>query len=237
MFSQLQHLPRHQDAAARGAAGERADHGLQSFGVGVVTVVEDGGAGQREGLAALVTWFERRNGRGGGIKVDPRFNGDGERGHGVLGVVRAGHAQLERAFSIPGAEADAEAILVFRNVQNLRIGARPGAEINRAAGKVAAKLSRIFIVAIEERDAGCRQRGDQLEFGAGDAGLAVRESLNVRGAHVGDHAPVGSGDPGQRGDFAGVVHAHLHHRVTRAPARCEEAAAAGRRRYSGCRAT
>ena len=53
------------------------------------------------------------------------------------------------------------------------------------------------------------KRGDQFEFGAGDAGLALGKVLNVRRADVGDHAPVGRGDARQRGDFAGVVHAHF----------------------------
>ncbi len=59
----------------------------------------------------------------------------------------------------------------------------------------------------------CRgQRVHQLELGAGNAGLAVGKVLNVRRAHVGDHAPVGRGNQRQRGDLAGVVHAHLDHR-------------------------
>ncbi len=40
----------------------------------------------------------------------------------------------------------------------------------------------------------------------------VGKVFNVRGADVGDHAPVGRGDAGQRGNFAGVIHAHLDDR-------------------------
>ncbi len=61
-------------------------------------------------------------------------------------------------------------------------------------------------------DAIGRQRVHQLEFRAGDAGLAVGKVLNVRRAHVGDHAPVRRGYQRQGGDFAGVVHAHLDDR-------------------------
>ena len=31
----------------------------------------------------------------------------------------------------------------------------------------------------------------------------------MRGADVGDHAPIGRGDAGERGNFAGVIHAHF----------------------------
>ena len=53
------------------------------------------------------------------------------------------------------------------------------------------------------------QRGNQFEFGARDAGLALGKVFDVRGADVGDDAPVGRGDAGERGDFAEVIHAHF----------------------------
>ena len=113
----------------------------------------------------------------------------------------------------PARKRTAEAVLVFGDLEDLGIGARAGAEVNCASGKVAAELGHVGIVAVEEGDAGLRQRGYQFELGAGDAGLPVGKTLNMRGADVGDHAPIGRGNPGQRGDLARVIHAHLDHGV------------------------
>ena len=123
--------------------------------------------------------------------------------------MRAQQMQREVAFALAGAEADVQSIEIFGDRKNLRIGAGAAAEIDHAAGKIAAKLRGISIVAVEEGDAVRGQRGHQFELGAGDAGLAVGEVFNVRRADVGDHAPVGRGDARQRGDFARVVHAHF----------------------------
>ena len=115
----------------------------------------------------------------------------------------------EAAFALPGTVVDVQAVKIFRDGENLRIGAGAGAEVDDAAGKIAAKLRDVGIVAVEESDAVGGQRGDQLKLGAGDAGLAFSEVLNMRGADVGDDAPVGRGDAGKRGNFASVVHAHF----------------------------
>jgi len=89
VFAEFEHLPGHQDAALGGTRGERVNHGAQSFWIGVVTVVEDGGARDVDQLAALVAGSERRERLDGGIEIDPCFKGDGEAGDGVGGVVRA----------------------------------------------------------------------------------------------------------------------------------------------------
>ena len=104
-----------------------------------------------------------------------------------------------------------QAVGVLDGRKNLRIGAGTAAEVDDAAGKIAAKLRSVGVVAVEEGDAVRGQRGDQLEFGASNARLALGKIFNVRGADVGDHAPVGRGDARQRGNLAGVIHAHLDH--------------------------
>ena len=57
VLAQFQHLAGDQNAALGGTRGQRANHGLQRFGVGVVAVVENGGAGD---LAALRRACRRR---------------------------------------------------------------------------------------------------------------------------------------------------------------------------------
>ena len=96
--------------------------------------------------------------------------------------------------------------------------------------KVAAELRDVSIGAVEEGDAVGGQRGDQLIFGARDAGLALGKVFDVRGADVGDDAPVGRGDAGEGGDFAQVVHAHLDDGVFVLGLEVAAIAAAGRRR-------
>ena len=59
VLAQLEHLAGDQDAAALGGArGEGANHGAQRLGVGVVAVIENGGAGDLDDLAALVAGGE-----------------------------------------------------------------------------------------------------------------------------------------------------------------------------------
>ncbi len=89
MLAQLEHFAGHQDAASGGTRGEGADHGAQRFGVGVVAVVENRGAGDLDHLAALVAGGERCERGDGGIEIDAGFKRDGQAGHGVRGVVRA----------------------------------------------------------------------------------------------------------------------------------------------------
>ena len=60
VLAQLQHFAGDQNAAACGGTrGEGANHGAQRLGVGVVAVVEDGGAADLDHLAALVAGGER----------------------------------------------------------------------------------------------------------------------------------------------------------------------------------
>ncbi len=64
VLAHLQHFAGDQDAAASGGArGEGADHGAQRLGIGVVAVVENGGAGDLDDLAALVAGGERSDAR------------------------------------------------------------------------------------------------------------------------------------------------------------------------------
>ena len=196
--------------AFRGARGKGANHGAQRFGIGVVAVVENGGAGDLDDFAALVSGRERLESGDGGVEIDSGFEGDGEPGHGIRCVVFAEQMQGEAAFAFAGAIVHVQAGEVFRRLDDLRIGAGAVAEVDDAAGKVAAELRDVGIGAIEEGDAGGGQCGDKLKLCARDAGLAFGEVFNVRGADVGDDAPVGRGDAGKRGDFAAVVHAHFN---------------------------
>ena len=53
---------------------------------------------------------------------------------------------------------------------------------------------------------------DQLIFRARNAGHAIGKVLAVGAADVGDDSPIGTGNARERGDFAGMRHAHLDHR-------------------------
>lgn len=59
VLAQLEHLAGHENAAACGGArGEGSDHRAQSFGVGVIAVVQNRGSADLDDLAALVTGSE-----------------------------------------------------------------------------------------------------------------------------------------------------------------------------------
>ena len=182
------------------------------FGIGVVAVVEDGGAGDLEDLAALVARRQRRQGGGGGIHIHSRLARDRQACHRVVGIVRAQELKCQVTLATGTAITNLQAILVFGHDEDLRIGAGAGTEVDRLAREVAPELRDVEIVAIEESDAAARKRGNQFELGARDAALPVGKVLHVRRAHVGDHAPVGSGDARQGRDFAGMIHAHFDYR-------------------------
>ncbi len=93
----------------------------------------------------------------------------------------------------------------------LGLGAGAASEIDSLAAEVATELADIRIVAVQKGDAIGGQRLDQFILGARNAADAVGKVLRMRVADIGDHAPVGRCDPGQRGNFAGVRHAHLNH--------------------------
>ena len=138
------------------------------------------------------------------------FERDRESGHGVLRVMRAEKMEIEGPFVFARAKMHVQAGDIFRATSRIcGIGARTDAEVDDLPVEIAAELRDIRVGAVEERDAVGGQRGDQFEFGARDAGLALGEILDVRGADVGDDAPVGRGDAGEGCDFAQVVHAHL----------------------------
>ena len=170
--------------------------------------------------------------------------------------MRAQQAEREFAIALPGAIFHMQTSQVFGRREKLRIGARTGAEVNGPAGKVAAKLRNIRIVAVEEGHAVGRQRGHQLELGARDAGLTLGKVLDVRRANIGHNAPIGRGNARQRRDLTRMVHADFKNakggiarearqgqghvscpfqrQQTRAPAPGAIAAVGGRRRCSDC---
>ena len=212
VFAHFKHLAGNENPAAGGARGQGANHRAERLGIGVIAVVENRRAADLDDLASFVAGGERLERGDGRIQIDARLDSNGEPGQDIRCVVRTQQIEGQLALKLPGPKAHMQAGKVFGGVKKLRIGARACAEVDGAAGKVAAKLGDIWIVAVEKSDAGRRQRLNQLEFCAGNAGLAVGEVFDVRGANVGDHAPVGRGDASQGGDLAGVVHAHLDDR-------------------------
>ncbi len=102
-----------------------------------------------------------------------------------------------------------KAVRVFDALENLWVGARAIAEVDHAALEVAPELRHVGIRAVEKCNSVGGQCGDELELRAGDTGLTFGESLDVRSADVGDDTPVWSGDAGERGNLAKMIHAHL----------------------------
>ncbi len=210
VFAEFEHFAGDQDAALGGTRGQRVNHGAQRLGVGVVAVIEDRGAGNLDDFTALVAGRERLERGDGGIEVDSGLESHGEAGHRIGRVVRA--EQMERKVRLrarPHDSGHARPAVSSVDVENLRIGTGADAEVDHAALEVAPELRHVRIVAVEKCNAVGGQRGNQFEFCARNTGLALGEVLDVRGANVGDDTPVGSGDAGERGDLAKVVHAHF----------------------------
>ena len=65
--------------------------------------------------------------------------------------------QSKVGLTLAGAKVDVQAVLILGAGEDLRIGAGSGAEVNDAAGKIAAKLRGVGVVAVEERDAVLRE--------------------------------------------------------------------------------
>ena len=113
MLALFEHLAGHQDAAKCGAGGKSANHGAQRFGVGVVAVVENGGAGDFDDLAALVSGGERLERGYSSVQIGAGFERDSETGHGVRRVMLAKHVQGEAAFAVGGTVFHMQAGKVF----------------------------------------------------------------------------------------------------------------------------
>jgi hypothetical protein len=133
VLAQFEHLPGHQDAAARGGPrSQRVNHGAQRFGVRVVAVV------QRVAPPISITWprlspaVSDAIALHGSIQIDARFQSHGEPGQRVQCVVRAQQVEREFALALSGAIFDVQASQVFVAPRELRIGARAGAEVDDA---------------------------------------------------------------------------------------------------------
>jgi len=117
--------------------------------------------------------------------------------------------QSEIGLTLADAKVDVQTVEILDCGENLRIGAGTGTKVNDAPGEIAAKLRGVGVITVEERDSVWGKRFNELKLCASDAGLAIGEVLNVRGADVGDDAPIGRGDSSERGNFAGVIHSHF----------------------------
>src|SRR5271165_1381076 len=118
--------------------------------------------------------------------------------------------QMKAGVRLTRANPDALALGTERfDRLSLRIGVWTSAKIDCLTAEVAAELRHVRVVAIEKGDSVRGQRFDQFIFGAGNAGDAVGKKLRVSIADISDDSPVGCGDAGERGNFAGAGHAHF----------------------------
>ena len=86
----------------------------------------------------------------------------------------------------------------------------PHAERHDFAVEIAAKLRNVGIIGVQDGDAARRQRRYQFIFRARHIGQAA-EKFHVHRAHQRDYADLRLRDLCQRGDLAGMRHAHLDH--------------------------
>ncbi len=140
VFTELEHLASDKDPALRGASRKRMNHGKQCFGVGIVAVVEDGGARDLEDFSALAAGRELLDCGNGGLAIDSGFERDRKPCDGVLRVVRAEKMQIERALMLACAITHMQSRYIFLHFENCRIAAGPDAEIDDLPRKVAAEL-------------------------------------------------------------------------------------------------
>src|SRR5215831_84605 len=149
------------------------NHRQQRFRIGVVAVVQDGGACDLEHLAALAAWgqvFDCCNGSG---VIDTSLEGDRETRDGVLRVVAAKEVQMKASIVFTGPVTHIEAGRIFLYLEDCRIAAGADAKVDDLSRKVAAELRDVCVRTVEKRDAGGGKGSDELVLGARDAGLSL----------------------------------------------------------------
>ena len=133
------------------------------------------------------------------------------RGHGIAGVVLAGHLQADPGRAGRGLELQVRAV-----GQGLHLG--PDLALLEAEGLgpmlrgELAPEAGAGVVAVVEGDTVGLEAGEDLALGPGH-GLDAAEALQVGALGVVDQGHVGLGEAGEVGQLAGVVHAHLQHGV------------------------
>ncbi len=151
-------------------------------------------------------------GQGGGAvgKRHTALEADGDGRQRVRDVVPAGQLEADLGAFAAGEGGEED---TFEAVVDDLLGADLRAPVdaieNIALAQPAAESGDVGVVGIEECEAILGERGDELVLGARDAGDAVGKVLEVHRRDVRDDAPVGLGDVCERGNLAGVVHAHF----------------------------
>ena len=167
-----------------------------------------------------------------GVDVDVTEQAGADGGERVEHVVAADEVKVNIAAQLFNGENKARAIeATLANLFGANVGSRIGSVEKSALAHAAREGGDAVVVGVEDGVAVGRECGDELELGARDAGDSVREELEMHGCDVGDDAPVGLGDLRERGDLAGVIHAHLEHGDLVLRLKAEQVAEA---RRSGC---
>jgi len=110
-------------------------------------------------------------------------------------------------------------------IEQARIGLRTATEahdITRMARGGFAQQREVGVVGGDDRHAASFQSLEDLGLGVGD-GFLAREVADMRRRDGGDDGDVRAHQPGQRGEFARVVHPHLEHAEARARRHAREA--------------
>ena len=210
--AQLQHLAGHQDPPLGRHGGEGCDHGLERFRIGVVAIVDDRGSADVQHLASLVRRAQPAGGGGTLYQRNTRFEAGRNRRHRIPDVVAAKQRQGHGCLLFAGRDLKPHSLSAkFLDVCGARIGTRTDAEVDGTTVKITPELPHVGVVAVEECDPMSGQALHQLIFGARDARHTIGKILRVGAADVGDDAPIGVSDAGQRRDFAGMRHPHLDH--------------------------
>ena len=106
LLAQFEHFAGDQDAALRRTRGQRVNHGAQRFGVGVVAVVENGGAGDLAApRRACLPGVSDSSAATAASTSTPASTRDGEAGHRILRIVRAQQMEGEIGLALAGADS------------------------------------------------------------------------------------------------------------------------------------
>ena len=199
--AELQHLPRHQDAArpllGQRRGSQRGHHRIQRMRVGVVAVVDQPRALQFQHRTALLGRAQLFQRIAAGAQRDAARQAHGDSRQRVQDVVPPQQRKVHRVLFRAGLYQKARA----RQAELLDLhGADQGARrrtVEHGSGPRRPALAEAGdprVIGIQKRGAGLRQRLHQLPFCPGHPFQAIRKELRVHGGYVGDHRPVRFGN-------------------------------------------
>ena len=205
-FPQLEHVADHGDAASANVSLLHQREGARKrIRIRVVTVVVNRRAAPRHNHASMVRRL--------GLRYAPRdpVPGDADRARGrnrgqqILEIVPAGQSEIEGA-ALESEMRPEEAAL--DDVGGPEIGGLIDPIRHLPPLESSAHVHEVLVVDVEDHGAVGREIFQKLALGLRDF-FERAEKFDVHRPDVGVDADVGTGEAGQRGDLALVIHPHL----------------------------